>query len=89
MATRVPADLTLEIMRKYVSDMILVGEEEMRDAVYLLLEKTHNLTEGAGAASTAAALKMKDQLAGKTVVGVISGGNLDMRELARILTSRV
>jgi threonine dehydratase len=46
---------------------------------------THNLAEGAGAASTAAALQMRERLAGKTVVGVLSGGNLDVRELAGIL----
>ena len=49
------------------------------------LAATHNLAEGAGAASTAAAFQIKDQLAGKTVVGVLSGGNLDLRELKRIL----
>jgi threonine dehydratase len=43
------------------------------------------LAEGAGAASTAAARLMKDRLAGKTVVGVLSGGNLDLRELAKIV----
>ena len=54
-------------------------------AIRLLLQVTHNLAEGAGAASTAAALRIKDQLAGKTVVGIFSGGNLDLRELGRIL----
>jgi threonine dehydratase len=49
-----------------------------------LLRLTHNLAEGAGAASTAAAWKLRDRLAGKTVVGVLSGGNLDLRELARL-----
>jgi threonine dehydratase len=51
----------------------------------LLLRVTHNLAEGAGAASTAAAFRLREQLAGKTVVGVLSGGNLDLRELARIV----
>lgn len=84
-ATRAPAEMTLEIMRRHVHDMVLVSEAEMRDAVRLLLRITHNLAEGAGAASTAAALRMKEQFAGKTVVGVLSGGNLDLRELAPIL----
>src|SRR5262249_39143213 len=84
MATRVPATLTLQLMRRHVHDMILVGEEALRDSVRLLLRVTHNLAEGAGAASTAAALAMHDRLAGKTVVGVLSGGNLDLRELERI-----
>ncbi len=85
MATRVPADLTLEIMRRHVADMVLVGEEELREAIRLLLRVTHNLAEGAGAAATAAAFRMREGLAGKMVVGILSGGNLDLRELGRIL----
>jgi threonine dehydratase len=85
MATRMPADLTLAIMRKLVHDIVLVSDDSLRDAIRLLLRVTHNLAEGAGAASTAAAFQLKDQLAGKTVVGVLSGGNLDLRELARIV----
>jgi threonine dehydratase len=84
MATRVPADLTLAIMRRHVHDMVLVSDEELREAIRLLLRVTHNLAEGAGAASTAAAWKLRDKLVGKTVVAVLSGGNLDLRELARI-----
>jgi threonine dehydratase len=85
MATRAPATMTLEIMRRLVHDMVLVEDEALRDAIRLLLRVTHNLAEGAGAAATAAALQMRDSLAGKTVVGILSGGNLDLRELARIL----
>jgi threonine dehydratase len=85
MATRIPAEMTLEIMRRHVHDMVLVSESALREAIRLLLRLTHNLAEGAGAASTAAAMQMRDRLAGKTVVGVLSGGNLDLRELARIL----
>lgn len=87
MATRVPAALTLAIMRKHVQDMILVSDDELRTAIRLLLQRTHNLAEGAGAASTAAAFKLRDQLAGRTVVGVLSGGNLDLRELGSILST--
>ncbi len=87
MATRMPAEMTLQIMRRYVHDMVLVGEEELREAIRLLLRLTHNLAEGAGAASTAAAFRLREQLAGKTVVGILSGGNLDLRELARIVAS--
>src|SRR6185295_5769931 len=78
MATRVPAAMTLEIMRRHVHDMVLVGDAELREAIRLLLRWTHNLAEGAGAAATAAALRLRDRLAGKTVVGVLSGGNLDL-----------
>jgi threonine dehydratase len=85
MATRVSASMTLDIMRRLVQDIVLVSDDELRSAVRLLLRLTHNLAEGAGVASTAAALRLKEQLAGKTVVGVLSGGNLDLRELGRIL----
>jgi threonine dehydratase len=85
MATRVPAALTLDIMRRHVHDMVLVGDAALRETIRLLLRVTHNLAEGAGAASTAAALQMRERLAGKTVVGILTGGNLDLRELGRIL----
>jgi len=87
MATRVPAELTLQIMGRYVHDMVLVSEEEMRRAIRLLLRFTHNLAEGAGAATTAAMFRLKEQFAGKKVVGVLSGGNLDIRELVTILSA--
>jgi threonine dehydratase len=85
MATRVPAELTLDLMRRHVHDMVLVGDEALREAIRLLLRLTHNLAEGAGAAATAAAFQLRERLAGKTVVGVLSGGNLDVRELRHIL----
>jgi threonine dehydratase len=87
MATRVPAEMTLAIMRRHVHDMVLVSDDELRQAIRLLLRVTHNLPEGAGAAATAAAFRLRERLAGKTVVGVLSGGNLDLRELARILAA--
>jgi threonine dehydratase len=62
-----------------------VNDEALREAIVVLLRRTHNLAEGAGAAALAAALQMREQLAGKTVVGVLSGGNLDLRELKAIL----
>jgi threonine dehydratase len=85
MATRAPAEMTLDLMRRHVHDMVLVSDAELREAVRVLLRVTHNLAEGAGAASTAAAFQLRQQLTGKTVVGVLSGGNLDLRELKAIL----
>src|SRR5439155_260303 len=77
MATRVSASMTLELMRRVVHEMVLVSDEALRDAIIRLLRATHNLAEGAGAASTAAAWQCRERLAGKKVVGVLSGGNLD------------
>lgn len=84
-ATRVPARMTLDIMRDLLDDVVLVSDDEMRQAAYWLLENTHNLVELAGAASLAAAYRVRERFADKTVVGVISGGNLDLAELPRVL----
>jgi threonine dehydratase len=84
MATRMSAHYTLDILRQLVREIELVSEEEMRQAIGLLLKYTHNLAEGAGAAATACALRRKHALAGKKVVAVLSGGNLDLRELQRV-----
>ncbi len=85
LATRVPAPFTLEIINKCVDDIVLVSEQEIIDGVGLLLRETHNLAEGAGAASTAAAYKLREELRGKTVVGVLSGGNIDRPTLRTVL----
>jgi len=87
LATRVPADLTLGIMREHMDDALLVGEDEMRQAAALILKHTHNLAEGAGAATLAAAIQQRERFAGKKVVAVLSGGNLDLAQLPVILAS--
>ena len=84
-ATRVPAEMTLGIMNELLDDVILVSDDEMRQAVYWLLEHTHNLAEGAGAATLAAAWRERSRFTGKKVVGVLSGGNLDLNQLPGIL----
>ena len=84
LATRVPAQMTLEIMRRLVHDMVLVTNDELKQAMAWLLETTHNLAEPAGAAATAAAWKLRDKFKGKTVVGVLSGGNCDLQLLAEV-----
>ena len=85
MATRRPAEMTLQIMLALMDDVILVSDDELRRAAKLLLQHTHNLAEGAGAATLAAALRGRTRFKGKKVVGVLSGGNLDLNELPRIL----
>ncbi|MDE0510491.1 MAG: threonine dehydratase [Gammaproteobacteria bacterium] len=84
LATRVPAEMTLDIMRRLVSDIVLVTDEEIKQAMAWLLETTHNLAEPAGAAATAAAWKLRDRFKGKTVAGILSGGNCDLRLLAEV-----
>ena len=84
-ATRVPAQMTLDIMRQVVDDVLLVSDEDLRRACRTYLDQTHNLVEGAGAATLAAAAVHRDRFTGKTVVGIVSGGNLDPAELPGIL----
>jgi len=85
LATRTAFELPLSIMRDLVDDIVLVSEDEMKRAIVLLLEKAHTVAEGAGAASTAAAIKLKEALAGQAVVCVLSGGNLPLATLQRIV----
>jgi threonine dehydratase len=85
LATRVAFALPFEILREGLDDMVLVSEEEMRQAVLRLLRTTHNLAEGAGAASVAAAWKLRHVLQGHKVVMVLSGGNIDLATLRGLL----
>ena len=85
LALSVPFENTRRILRKYLDDFVLVEDSAIEDAVLLLLEHTHNLSEGAGAAPLAAALKLKHRLAGKNVVLVMTGGNLSFERLRKLL----
>ena len=80
-----PARVSSQGILRDLMDFILVSEEELTRAMVLNLEKTHNLTEHAGAASLAAALKIKDRLTGKKVVLVMSGGNVSLGQLRAAL----
>jgi threonine dehydratase len=87
MATRVTFDLTFTILRQQLDAIVTLSEEELAAGVRLALRTTHNLAEGAGASTLAAAVKLQGELAGKKVVCVMSGGNIDRATLARILTA--
>ena len=80
-------ELPQSILRDLLDDFILVSDAEMERAIVTHLEKTHNLTEHAGAASLAGALKIKDQLRGKKVALVMSGGNLSLDHLKTALAN--
>jgi threonine dehydratase len=86
LATKIGYELTQEILRKHLSDFILVSEDEMVQAILLILEYVRNLAEDAGAAPLAAALKIKDRIARKKVALVLTGGNISMPRLKQILT---
>ncbi len=85
LATQVGYELTQEILRKHLADFILVSEDEMVQAILLILEYVRNMAEDAGAAPLAAALKIKDRLHGKKVALVLTGGNISMPRLKHIL----
>jgi threonine dehydratase len=84
-ATRVTFDLPFGIYKKHLDDFVQLSEEEMAEGVRMALRTTHNLAEGAGAASMAAAYKRRAQLQGLQVVCIVSGGNIDRAKLKWIL----
>ena len=86
MATRVTFDLTYGILRQHLDHVVTLTEEELEEGVRLALRATHNLAEGAGAASLAAAVRLRESLRGQKVVCVMSGGNVDRVTLRRILS---
>ncbi|OGD17772.1 MAG: hypothetical protein A2W03_11935 [Candidatus Aminicenantes bacterium RBG_16_63_16] len=86
--TKMGYELTQEILRKYLSDFVLVSEEEMGRAILLYLELIRNLAEEAGASPLAAALKIKERLKDKTVALVLSGSSISLERLRWLLNNR-
>ncbi len=76
---------TFEVIREYVDEVVSVDENEIAAAILFLLERTKVVSEGAGAVTLAAAMFGRVELKGKKVCAVISGGNIDMTLLGRIL----
>jgi threonine dehydratase len=85
MATRQAFELTQSVLVRNLDDFVLVTDAELRTAIRMLFDYTHNIAEGAGAASLAAALNLKDELRGKKVALDLSGGNLTSEMLKSIL----
>jgi threonine dehydratase len=84
-AVRCAGAFTFPLVQRYVDDIVTVDEEEIANAILLLLEKEKTLTEGAGAVATAAVLQHKIPLSGKKVGVFIGGGNIDVSLLSRII----
>jgi threonine dehydratase len=87
MATRTTYDLTFAVLKAELDDVITLSEDELEQGVRAALTLTHNLAEGAGAAPLAAARKSARHLGARKVVCVMTGGNLDMHTLRRIVTA--
>ncbi len=85
LATRFAFEITFNILKGMIDDIVLVSEEEIKQAILTLLETTHQLAEGAGAASTAAAFKLRKRLTAKKVALPLTGGNLPLKTLRAIL----
>jgi threonine dehydratase len=86
LATRAPFALPLAMMWERLDDIVLVTDEEMEEGIRILLDTVHQVAEHAGAASVAAALQMKDQIADRNVGLILSGGNITMDALRAILS---
>ncbi len=84
-AVRRAGELTLPLVQKYVDDIVTVEEEEIANAILLLLEHEKTLAEGAGAAAIAAVLNRKLPLERKRVAVLVCGGNIDVTLLSRII----
>ena len=83
---KTPGDLTFDMCRKYVDEVVTVTEGEIASAILTVLEKQKLVAEGAGAVGIAAAMYGKVDLRGKTVCALLSGGNVDVTMLERIIT---
>jgi threonine dehydratase len=85
MACREPDPMALEIIAKHASRVVTVEEDEIRASMRTFFSDTHNTAEGAGAAALAALMKEKDEMRGRRVAVVLSGGNVDTGTFGRVL----
>lgn len=85
-AVKKPGELTFEICEKYVDEIASVTDDEISSAILALIEEQKLIAEGAGAVSVAAVLSKKFDLENKKVVCLVSGGNIDVNILSRVIT---
>ncbi len=85
-AVKMPGEKTFDYCMKYVDDIVCVSEDEIASAILSLMEQQKLVAEGAGAVAVAAALAGKVDLAGKQTVCLVSGGNIDVTILSRVIT---
>jgi threonine dehydratase len=85
--TRTAFELPQRILRELLDDFVLVSDDEIRAAQAQMIETTRNLVEAAGAAALAASLRLREQLAGKQVALIASGGNATREQLLAVLNA--
>lgn len=88
-ATRQPYALTYSTLCEGLAGFVTVTDKEVAEAIRIILKRTHNLVEGAGALGVAGALKLREQLRGKRVGAIFSGGNIDTTVLRKILNDEL
>jgi threonine dehydratase len=88
LATRTPFELPQQILGECLHDFVLVSDDEIRAAQALMIEITRNLIEAAGAAPLAAALRLRERIAGRRVALIASGGNVTREQLLEVLAHR-
>jgi len=84
-AVKQPGEHTYELIKTFVDDIALVSDDEIASAILTLIEKQKMIAEGAGAVSVAAAMFNKFPIQGKKVVSLVSGGNIDVSILSRVI----
>ncbi len=84
-AVKQPGENTFALVKEYVDDIALVTDDEISSAILSLIEKQKMIAEGAGAAAVAAVMFNKFDLKGKRVAAVVSGGNIDVTSLSRVI----
>lgn len=84
-AVKIPGENTIELINKYADDVVTVSDAEISEAILLLLERTKQVVEPAGATPLAAVLNEKVDVKGKKVACVLSGGNIDVSFVQRII----
>lgn len=84
-AVKKPGDITYDLCSKYVDEIVTVSDDEISAAILALMERHKLVTEGAGAVAVAAAMFHKIDLKGKKAVCVLSGGNIDVTILSRVI----
>lgn len=85
-AVKMPGENTFELCKNYVDEIITVTEDEVATAILTMLEKQKLICEGAGAVSVAAAIFGKVDLKNKSTVAILSGGNIDVNILSRVIS---
>ena len=84
-AVKKPGRIAFDICRRFLDGIVTVTDDEISDAILTLMSKHKLVTEGAGAAAVAAVMFGKINLQGKVVVSILSGGNIDLNILARVI----